>query len=166
MFVSRFASKVTMRIRRDSQWSSKYLVDAEGENPKIERLLNTEILEIHGEPGKLEEIVVMNNITKEKQTLKGAAMFIFIGAQPQSAIVKDLVITDDKGYILTGRDLIKDGKHPKGWMLDRDPFMLETSVPGIFAAGDVRFGTNHRVASATGDGGIALAAIQSNINTL
>jgi thioredoxin reductase (NADPH) len=166
MFLSRFASKVTMLIRRDSQWSSKYLVDAEGANPRIERLLNTEVLEVHGQPGKLEEVVVINNLTKEKKTLPGAAMFIFIGAQPQSAIVKDLVLTDDKGYILTGRDLLKDGKLPKIWTLDRDPFMLETSVPGIFAAGDVRYGTNHRVASATGDGGIALAAVQSYINTL
>jgi thioredoxin reductase (NADPH) len=166
MFLSRFASKVSMLIRRDTQWSSKYLVDAESANPKIERLLNTEVIEIHGQPGKLEEVVVINNLTKEKKTLPGAAMFIFIGAQPQSALVKDLVLTDDKGYILTGRDLLKDGKLPRVWTLDRDPFMLETSVPGIFAAGDVRYGTNHRVASATGDGGIALAAVQSYINTL
>ncbi len=166
MFLSRFASKVTMLIRRDTQWSSKYLVDAEAANPKIERLLNTEVVEVHGEPGKLEEIVVVNHVTKEKATLPGAAIFIFIGAQPQNDIVRHLVACDDKGFILTGRDLMKDGKRPKGWPLDRDPFILETSVPGIFAAGDVRFGTNHRVASATGDGGIALAAIQAYINSL
>ncbi|MEK7278355.1 MAG: NAD(P)/FAD-dependent oxidoreductase, partial [Chloroflexota bacterium] len=166
MFLSRFASKVTMLIRRDTQWSSKYLVDAESANPKIERLFNSEVVEIHGQPGKLEEIVVVNHVTNEKTTLPGAAMFIFIGAQPQNDIVRDLVTCDDKGFILTGRDLIKDGKRPKGWPLDRDPFILETSVPGVVAAGDVRFGTNHRVASATGDGGIALAAIQGYINTL
>lgn len=166
MFLSRFASKVTMLIRRDTQWSSKYLVDAEAANPKIERLLNTEVVEVRGEPGKLEEIVVVNHVTKEKATLPGAAIFIFIGAQPQNDIVRHLVACDDKGFILTGRDLMKDGKRPKGWPLDRDPFILETSVPGVFAAGDVRFGTNHRVASATGDGGIALAAIQGYINTL
>jgi thioredoxin reductase (NADPH) len=166
MFLSRFASKVTMVIRRDSQWSSKYLVDAEAANPKIERLFNTEIVEIHGKPGKLEEVVVVNNLTQEKQTLPGAAMFIFIGAQPQSGLVRDLVLADEKGYILTGPDLIKDGKRPKGWPLDRDPLMLETSVPGIFAAGDVRFGTNHRVAGATGEGGIAIAAIEAYINSL
>jgi thioredoxin reductase (NADPH) len=166
MFLSRFASKVTMLIRRDTQWSSKYLRDAEASNPKIERLLNTEVVEIHGKPGKLEEIVVVNNLSGEKQTLPGAAVFIFIGAQPQSDLVRDLAMLDEKGYVLTGRDLIKDGKRPKGWTLDRDPFILETSVPGIFAAGDVRFGTNHRVASATGEGGVALAAIQGYINTL
>jgi thioredoxin reductase (NADPH) len=166
MFLSRFASKVTMIVRRDVQWSSKYLVDAEAANPKIERLLNTEVIEIHGVPGKLEEIVVRNNLTQEERTLPGAAIFIFIGAQPQSELVRDLVLTDEKGYILTGPDLLKEGKRPKGWPLDRDPLILETSVPGIFAAGDVRFGTNHRVASATGEGGIAIAAIQAYINSL
>lgn len=166
MFLSRFASKVTMLIRRESQWSSKYLVDAEAANPKIERLFNTEVVEVRGKPGELEEIVVQNRITKEQAILPGAAMFVFIGAQPQSDLVKDLVMCDDKGFILTGRDLIVDGKRPKGWTPDRDPFMLETSVPGIFAAGDVRFGTNHRVATATGEGGIAIAAIESYLGTL
>ncbi len=166
MFLSRFASKVTMLIRRESQWSSKYLIDAEAANPKIERLFNTEVVEIRGKPGELEEIIVVNRITKEKYSLPGAAMFVFIGAQPQSELVRDLVTCDDKGFILTGRDLFVDGKRPKTWTLDRDPFMLETSVPGIFAAGDVRFGTNHRVATATGEGGIAIAAIESYLGTL
>jgi thioredoxin reductase (NADPH) len=166
MFLSRFASKVTMLIRRDTQWSSKYLRDAEEANPKIERLFNTEVTEIHGKPGKLDEIVVRDILAGETRTLPGAAMFIFIGAQPQSDLVRDMVICDDKGYILTGPDLLRDGKRPKGWPLDRDPFILETSVPGIFAAGDVRYGTNHRVASATGEGGIAIAAIEAYINSL
>jgi thioredoxin reductase len=80
--------------------------------------------------------------------------------------VKGLVETNEKGFIITGTDLIRDGKRPKGWTLDRDPFMLETSVPGIFAAGDVRFGANNRVASATGEGGVAIAAIQRYLSTL
>jgi thioredoxin reductase (NADPH) len=162
MFLSRFASKVTMLIRGHTQeGASKYLLDAVAANPKIDRLFNTEVLEIHGEPGKIEEIVVSNRSSNEKTTLPGAALFVYIGAEPQNDLVKDLVMLDDKGFILTGRDLIKEGKHPRGWPLDRDPFLLETSVPGIFAAGDVRFGTNHRVASATGEGGNAVAAINS-----
>ena len=166
LFLSRFASKVTMLIRRGTQQSSQYLIDAQAANPKIERLFNMEILEVHGKPGKLEEIVIANRLTGEKQTLPGAAMFVFIGALPQTDIARDLVMLDDKGFILTGRDLIKDGKLPKEWPLEREPFMLETSVPGIFAAGDVRLGTNHRVASATGEGGIAIAAIESYLKTL
>jgi thioredoxin reductase (NADPH) len=105
-------------------------------------------------------------ITNQTQVLPGSAVFIFIGAQPQSELVKDLVICNEKGFIITGSDLILDGRRPKGWLPERDPFMLETSVPGIFAAGDVRLGTNHRVATATGEGGIAIAAIETYINTL
>ena len=166
MYLSRFASKVTMLVRRNSQWSSKYLVDAEAANPKIERLFNSEVIEICGEPGKLQHIVVRNNLTDEVFNLEGAAIFIFIGAMPNSDMVRGLVECTDKGFILTGPDLVNNGSRPKGWTLKRDPFMMETSVPGIFAAGDVRFGTNHRVASATGEGGVAIAAIQQYLATI
>lgn len=166
MFLSRFASKVTMLIRRDTQWSSQYLVDGLTSNQKIERLFNTEVVAVRGKPGNLEEIEVLNNLTNQKQTLPGAAIFIFIGAKPQNDIVKELVTLDEHGFILTGRDLMQNGNRPAGWPLDRDPFMLETSVPGIFAAGDVRLGTNHRVATAAGEGGIAIAAIESYLGTL
>lgn len=166
MFLSRYASKVTMLIRRGSQWSSKYLRDAEEANSKIERLFNIEVIEVRGAPGKLEEIVVKNNVTGEIKTLPGAAMFIFIGAMPNSELVKDLVETNEKGFIITGPDLVRGGRRPKGWTLERDPLMLETSVPGIFAAGDVRMGTNNRVASATGEGGVAIAAIQQYLSML
>lgn len=161
MYLSRFCSKVTMLIRRESQWSSKYLRDAEEQNQKIERLFNTEVIEVHGKPGHLDDIVILNNKTKEKKTLPGAAMFVFIGASPNSALVKGLVAMDDHDFVLTGRDLLKGGKRHEAWTLERDPLILETSVPGIFAAGDVRLGTNHRVGGAIGEGGVAIAAIQA-----
>lgn len=166
MYLSQYASKVTMLVRRDSQWSSKYLVDAETANPKIERLFNTEVISAHGSPGKLDYIVARNNTTGEVMNIEGAAMFVFIGASPNSGLVRDLLVTNQNGFIITGPDLVKDGKRPVGWSLQRDPFMLETSVPGIFAAGDVRLGTNHRVASATGEGGVAIAAIQQYLSTI
>ena len=167
LFLSQFASKVTMLIRREFQeGTSKYLLDALAANPKVERLFNIEIMEIHGKPGTIEGIEIKNRITNENTTLPGAAIFVFIGAMPQSELVKDLVMLDKKGFILTGRDLMMNGKLPKQWPLEREPFLLETSVPGIFAAGDVHLGTNHRVASAVGEGGIAIAAIKSYLKTL
>lgn len=167
MYLSRFASKVSMLIRRDSdQTMSRYLIDAIAANPKIERMISTEMIEIHGKPGRIDGIEVINNRTNERQALPGAAVFIFIGAVPQSGLVKDLVRVDDKGFILTGPDLMKDGKRPPGWPLDRDPMIQETSVPGIFAAGDVRLGTHHRVATAIGEGGITVGAIEAYLNSL
>jgi len=91
---------------------------------------------------------------------------VFIGVRPQSQFVADLVKRDEKGYIFTGADLLVDKKPPQGWTLERDPFLLETSVPGIFAAGDVRFGTNHRVASAVGEGAIAFAFMKEYLKSL
>lgn len=167
MYLSRFASKVTQLIRsKAGPTMSRYLIDAEAANPKIEHLLHTELKLIHGTPGNIKSVTVTDVITMEDRELPAAAVFIFIGAVPQSDIVRDLVVVDEKGFIITGTDLLKDGKRPKGWPLDRDPMILETSVPGIFAAGDVRLGTTHRVATATGEGGIAVGAIEAYLNTL
>ena len=165
MFLSRYARKVTVLVRGSELSASQYLVDLLQANPKIEILYNSEVAEAHG-AGRLEDVVVANRVTNEMQTLPAAAMFVFIGVKPQSDIVADLVTRDAKGFILTGRDLLRDGKRPKGWTLDRDPFMLETSVPGIFAAGDIRAGTNPRVASATGEGAISVALYWQYMKTL
>ncbi|MCC6627961.1 MAG: FAD-dependent oxidoreductase, partial [Chloroflexi bacterium] len=166
MYLSQFASKVTMLIRRDTQWSSKYLVDAEAANPKIERLFNTEVIAVEGEPGRLRNLRIKSNVTGEERDLPAAAMFVFIGARPNSDAVRGLVMTDRYGFVLAGADLLQDGKRPDGWPLERDPYMLETSVPGIFVAGDVRRGSNNRVASATGEGGVAIAAIQQYLSSV
>lgn len=167
MYLSRFASKVTQLIRSPGgPTMSRYLIDAENANPKIERLLHTEVTEIHGKPGNIESVVLKDNQKQEARTLPVAAIFIFIGAEPQSDFIRDLVVVDEKGFVLTGAQLMKDGKPPKGWPLDRDPMILETSVPGVFAAGDVRLGTTHRVATATGEGGIAVGAIEAYLNSL
>ncbi len=165
LFLSRFARKVTVLIRGPAPTASQYLVDAMRADEKIELRVNADLLEVHGQ-GKLDAVTIMDNLTNQPHTLSGAALFVFIGVKPQSDLVADLVLRDPKGYILTGPDLMQEGKRPKGWPLDRDPYMLETSVPGIFAAGDVRYGTNHRVASATGDGGIAVAMIHQYLRTL
>jgi thioredoxin reductase (NADPH) len=165
IYLSQFARKVTVLIRAAEPTASKYLVDAMHENKKIEILLNTDLVEVKG-GNTLEKIVIKNTKSGEMQTLDASAMFVFIGVQPQSKIVSDLVTCDGKGYIFTGLDLMVDKKRPHGWTLERDPFLLETSIPGIFAAGDVRRGTNHRVASAVGEGAIAYALIKEYLKTL
>ena len=165
IYLSQFASKVRVLIRGKQPTASKYLVDALEQNEKIELMRNTDLLEVKGK-NSLEQIIVKNTSTNETQTFDAAAMFVFIGVRPQSQLVADLVKRSDKGYVFTGPDLIVDKKPPQGWTLERDPFLLETSVPGIFAAGDVRFGTNHRVASAVGEGAIAFALMKEYLKAL
>jgi thioredoxin reductase (NADPH) len=165
IYLSQFARKVRVLIRGPRPTASKYLVDALEENPKIELMCNTDLIEVKGR-NTLEEVVVRNTATDTTQTFDAGAMFVFIGVRPQSQLVGDLVKRSDKGYIYTGADLIMDKKPPSGWTLERDPFLLETSIPGIFAAGDVRFGTNHRVASAVGEGAIAFALMKEYLKTL
>jgi thioredoxin reductase (NADPH) len=164
LYLSRFASKVTVLIRGHQPTASKYLVDALNNSEKIEMLFETDLLEVKGK-NTLEQIVIKNTRSGEIQTCDAAALFVFIGVLPQNKIVSNLVMCSDKGYIFTGLDVMMDKKPPAGWTLERDPFLLETSVPGIFAAGDVRYGTNHRVASAVGEGAIAYALIKEYLKT-
>lgn len=164
LYLSRFARKVNLIVRGELS-AAQYLADELRQNEKIDIYLNTDLIDVRGE-GKLEEIVVKNNRTDELQTLKGAAMFVFIGVRPQSQFVANLVARAEKGYVLTGPDLLVEGKRPANWPLDRDPYLLETSVPGIFAAGDVRYGTTHRVSAATSEGGLAVALIRQYLKTI
>lgn len=164
LYLSRFARKVNLIVRGELS-AAQYLADELRQNEKIDIYLNTDLIDVRGE-GKLEEIVVKNNRTDELQTLKGAAMFVFIGVRPQSQFVANLVARAEKGYVLTGPDLLVEGKRPSSWPLDRDPYLLETSVPGIFAAGDVRYGTTHRVSAATSEGGLAVALIRQYLKTI
>jgi thioredoxin reductase (NADPH) len=165
LYLSRFANKVTVLIRGPQPKASKYLVDAMEANEKIEILLNTDLMELKGET-TLEQLIVKNSVTGEMQTFDAVALFVFIGVRPQSQLVVDLVLRNEKGYIYTGTDLMADNKPPRGWTLDRPPFLFETNIPGIFAAGDVRFGTNHRVASAAGEGSVAYAMMKEYLKAL
>src|SRR5215216_7601258 len=165
IYLSQFARKVRVLIRGHSATASKYLVDALEQNPKIELLCDTDLIEVRGK-NTLEQIIVKDTAMNETRTFDAGAMFVFIGVRPQSQLAAGLVKRSDKGYIYTGGDLIVDKKPPQGWTLERDPFLLETSVPGIFAAGDVRFGTSHRVASAVGEGAIAFALMKEYLKTL
>jgi thioredoxin reductase (NADPH) len=164
LFLSKYASKVTVLIRGSETTWSRYLDVAIREDPKVELLFDTTLTEIHGNE-HIQEIVITNRKSGESQTLPAAAIFAFIGQKPQSEFVADLVLRTEDGHIRTGLDLVRDGKRPPNWPLDRDPLLLETSVPGIFAAGDVRNGTKHGVAAATGDGNAAVSLFWQYLST-
>jgi len=167
MFLSRFARSVTMLVRGASlkKSMSQYLIDQIDATENIEVRTSTEVTAVDGEE-RLETITIRDRTTEATETVPADAMFLFIGAVPHSDCVAGIVDRSEAGFILTGGDLIRDGRRPKNWTLKRDPFLLETSVPGIFAAGDVRHGVVRRVASAVGQGAIAVSFIHSYLETV
>lgn len=167
MFFSRYARKVTLLVRSGSLAAgmSAYLVDQIEDTENIEVLKNSEVLEVTGKD-RLEEIHYIDRQTNETFKAPAAALFIFIGAVPHTALVEGVVECNAAGFILTGPSLIRDGRRPPGWTLNRDPYYLETSVPGIFAAGDVRQGAVRRVASAVGEGAVAISLIHQYLKTV
>ena len=110
---------------------------------------------------RLQSIVVERH--GEKAEIAAAALFVFIGSAPHTELLDGLVERDDKGYVLTGPLL---GPRPKGWRLEREPYLFETSVPGIFAAGDVRAGSSKRVAAAVGEGAVAVRFVHQYLATV
>lgn len=160
MYFSKFATKVVMVVRGPSlaKSMSQYLIDQISGTPNIEVRVNASVTEVCGQD-KLERIKVRNVLTGETETVPASSMFIFIGALPQTDFLDQVVERDAQGFILAGPDIRKDGKLPKSWTLPRDPYLLETSVPGIFVAGDVRYGSVKRVASGVGEGSIAVQFI-------
>jgi thioredoxin reductase (NADPH) len=167
MFFSQYASKVTMLVRGTSlaRSMSQYLIDQIEGTENIEVLLETEVVEALGKD-RLEALKIINKSTGETKTVPAAALFLFIGAVPHSDLVAGVVERNHAGFILTGPDLTQNGHRPKGWTLKRDPYLLETSVPGIFAAGDVRQGAVRRVASAVGQGAVAVSLIHQYLKTV
>lgn len=158
---SKYAKTVTLVVRGDSlnKSMSQYLIDQINETNNIHVLLNSKVKEVRGE-NKLEFITITNTQTGNLQTFPSHGLYIFIGAVPYTDVLAGLIERDANGFILTGADLMEGGRErPIGWTLKRQPYLLETNVPGIFAAGDVRHGSMKRVAASVGEGSIAVQLI-------
>ena len=163
VYFAGFASKVTMLVRADSlgKSMSQYLVDQIEEIENIEVRTNTTVASVDGEDSL--QTVTVSNADGEEASLKGTSIFFFIGAEPRTDWLDGVIQRDDRGYIPVGLDLMRNGK-PEGWKLDRDPYWLETSVPGIFASGDVVRGSTKRIAYGVGGGAIAVQLVHQYLS--
>jgi thioredoxin reductase (NADPH) len=167
LFFSRYARTVTLLVRAAglSPAMSHYLVQRIDVTAGIRVITRVEVAAVGGN-GHLERVTLRNLDTAEECTLDSSAMFICIGTAPHSDMVAGLLERNEKGFILTGPDLPRVNGKPRGWTLERDPFLFETNVPGVFAAGDVRAGANRRVAAAVGEGSAAIYSIHQYLNTV
>lgn len=160
MYLSKFAKEVYILIRKEDlkPTMSSYLIDQIAGRENIHVWGQSEIKEAKG-TDKLEQLIIENIETGETKTVQADALYIFIGAKPFTDWIGEHVIKDQKEFIETGRDMKLNDEFRKIWKLERDPYLLETSSPGIFAAGDVRSGAMNRVASAVGEGSMAISFV-------
>jgi len=162
VFLSQHARKVYMLVRAAtlSESMSHYLIARISGNPSIELLCNSELADLGGESA-LEKVDWVNTLNGEARSVKAHHLFIMAGASPNTSWLRGRVALDEKGFILTGRDLplVGDQDQSSPWPLSRPPFMLESSLPGVFAVGDVRSGNVKRVASAVGEGAISVSMV-------
>jgi thioredoxin reductase (NADPH) len=167
VFLSRYASQVTLLKRGKllEESMSQYLIDQIKGTKNIEVRLQTEMSAVHGSD-RLEAITIWNREMDEAEKVPADAVFLFIGAIPHSGIVANVVELSKEGFILTGPDLIRGEHRLKNWKLKRDPLLMETSIPGIFAAGDVRHNVVRRVASAVGQGAVAVSLVHKYLETV
>jgi thioredoxin reductase (NADPH) len=158
MYFAKYAKSVTMLVRGDSltKSMSQYLIDQIAATPNITVQPHTSVIEAKGGT-QLEALVLQNSATGVAETVPAQSLFIFIGAVPQTDWLDGLIQRDPRGYLLTGPDLQTTDIPPhQVWPRERPPFLLETSLPGVFAVGDVRHGSIKRVASGVGEGSICV----------
>ncbi|HKA92402.1 MAG TPA: FAD-dependent oxidoreductase, partial [Acidimicrobiia bacterium] len=155
VFLSQHARQVTLLVRGDGleRSMSYYLIRQIQEISNVDVRLNTEVTEVQGTK-RLEGLTLCNNLAGSQETVSAGYLFVFIGAEPRTEWLEGSVARDARGFVLTGPDLLHEGQRPRGW--NRDPYYLEASVPGVFAAGDVRANSIKRVASAVGEGAMAI----------
>lgn len=167
LYMAKFASEVNILIRRDalSQVAADYLVQNISKVPNIHVLPNTEVVACHG-GSELEGITLVHTETHEKRKVDTKALFIYIGTHPGTTWLNDLVMLDEKGFIISGSDLLKERSFAAKWKLDREPYMPETSIPGIFASGDVRSGALTGISSAVGEGSMAIRFVRKYLQEM
>jgi thioredoxin reductase (NADPH) len=161
MHFSQYAARVSVVIRGDclKKTLSEYLEDRIHAAPNIEVLARTEVIALHGN-GSLGAITLRNNLMGETRMVETSNLFLCLGGVPHTEWAKEVgIVRDQEGYLVTGPDLLKNGKWPESWQLDRAPYYMETSLPGVFAAGDVRHGSVKRCASAVGEGAMAVTFV-------
>jgi thioredoxin reductase (NADPH) len=165
MNFARYAERVVMLVRGESlsRTMSQYLIEQIQRTPNIQVWPHAGLAEVHGDK-HLEAVSVLCSDTNKIERVPATSMFIFIGATPRTDWLANVVEREDHGFILTGPDLLRAGDRPKGWVLERDPFLLETNVPGVFAVGDVRHGSVKRVASGVGEGSVAVQFIHQYLS--
>jgi thioredoxin reductase (NADPH) len=168
MYFSGFARQVTMVVRGDSlsDTMSQYLEDQIKATKNITVKVNSNVVEVHGN-GRCEELVIENKKSGEKETVPASALLIYAGAIPRTDWLSGLVERDEQGYVISGQHFLQRESHrPQGWNVDRDPLYLETSVPGIFVAGDVRHRSAKGVTSGVGEGAMAVKLVHEYLGTL
>jgi thioredoxin reductase (NADPH) len=165
MHFSRYARRVVMLVRGSSLSTSmsQYLINQLKATPNVQIEFNSSIVEAHGSD-HLEAISIHCATTNEVNKVPANSLFIMIGAEPNTDWLANIVERDERGFIYSGSNLVRDGKRPNGWKLDRDPALLETSVPGIFVVGDVRHGSVKRVASGVGEGSVAISFVHQYLS--
>ena len=144
---------------------SQYLVEQIGATANIEVLTRVQVVEAKGED-RLEALVLYSQDRDETWEMPAAAVFVFIGATAHTDMLEGVVERNNKGFIMTGQDLMEGGKIRGGWRLQRQPYMLETNIPGVFAVGDVRHASVKRVASAVGEGAIGVSQVHRYLRTV
>jgi thioredoxin reductase (NADPH) len=166
LFFSRYARRVTMLIRSGLEKTmSRYLIDRIVGTENIEVMNGVVVESVKGETS-LEAVIVKSCDSEERRTIPASAMFIFIGVRPHTECFEGVLERDEAGFVYTGADLPREHGRPRGWTLERTPFMFETSVPGVFAAGDARSGSNHRVAAAVGEGSATIHSVHRYLLTV
>jgi thioredoxin reductase (NADPH) len=167
MSFSQYARRVVLLLRGDSLGAtmSRYLIEQIQKAANIQIEYHTRVVEVHGED-HLEAVSFVCDLTNDVSRVPANSLFVFIGAEPRTAWLDGTVERNERGFILTGPDLLRPGKRPKGWTLERDPSLLETNVPGVFAVGDVRYGSVKRVASGVGEGSVAIQFVHQYLSNV